>query len=363
MGLGRRLRRWATAAAVVAGVVLATVTGLVFATAWRPPPRAPVTPATTGPAAPLVPGEPFTVVSWNLQFGGSRKHHFFYDGGDAVSVPPADVAETTAGIAATLTRLGPDLALLQEVDRDSARTGRVDQHSLYAAALGAPVHLSTPYHRSPFVPKPLTDPLGRVDLHLSAFSRHAVSAATRIQLPLQPANPVVQAFTLKRCLLHLDLPIRGAAHPLAVGLTHLDAFTYGDGTLDRQVDALLAWVHARPPGQPWVLAGDFNLLPPGDDRTRLPAKEAALYADDPNPLARVWPRLTEAFGPDLLRPEARTYLPFASAAPDRKIDYLFVGGPIEVLSAAVDDAGPRWSDHLPLRVVVRILPGAGNTPA
>ena len=357
MGLARRLRRWATAAAVVAGVVLAPVTGLVFATAWRPAPTEPVAPEARAPDAPAVePDVPVTVVSWNLQFAGSRAHHFFYDGGDAVSVPAADVAATTAGIAETLARLQPDLALLQEVDRDSARTGRVDQHPAYAAALGLPVHLSAPYHRSPFVPKPLGDPLGRVSLHLSAFSRYAVAAATRIQLPLQPANPVVQAFTLKRCLLHLDLPVRGHALPLAVGVTHLDAFTYGDGTLDRQVDALLAWVAARPPGQPWLLAGDFNLLPPGDDRGRLPPKEAALYADDPNPLSRIWPRFREAFGPDLLRPEARTYLPFGAGAPDRKIDYLFTGGPVEVLDARVEDAGPRWSDHLPLRVVLRVLP-------
>ena len=48
---------------------------------------------------PLRRGQPFSVLCWNLQFAGSRQHHFFYDGGPAVHVPPEDeVAQACARV-------------------------------------------------------------------------------------------------------------------------------------------------------------------------------------------------------------------------------------------------------------------------
>jgi len=44
------------------------------------------------PPRPIVPGEALTVVSWNLQFAAGTRHHFFYDGGQAVFVPPTRCA-------------------------------------------------------------------------------------------------------------------------------------------------------------------------------------------------------------------------------------------------------------------------------
>ena len=36
---------------------------------------------------------------WNVQYAGSRKHHFFYDGGEAVHVPEhADVANAIGAV-------------------------------------------------------------------------------------------------------------------------------------------------------------------------------------------------------------------------------------------------------------------------
>ena len=36
----------------------------------------------------------FSLLNWNLQFAGSRKHNFFYDGGDAVDVPINDLEQS-----------------------------------------------------------------------------------------------------------------------------------------------------------------------------------------------------------------------------------------------------------------------------
>ena len=67
------------------------------------------------------------------------------------------------------------------------------------------------------------------------------------------------------------------AMPLAGGTvrllhTHLSAFSRGDGTVPRQVATLRQCAaRARRDGHGWLLAGDFNALPPGIDPSGLPA--------------------------------------------------------------------------------------------
>lgn len=305
-------------------------------------------------------GHAFTVVSWNLQYGAGRKHRFFYDGGDAVHVPLADVQEAMAGIQEALRRYDPDISLLQEIDRDSDRTQRMDQLPLLAGLDGAGAHCvaAATYHRSRWVPAPMPVPLGRVDMNLGVLVRGPLFDAKRLALPLLDESRVRQIFNLKRAVLTGELPIDGHDRPLRVAVTHLSAFSRGDGTLDRQVAELKRWMEAQSedPAQPWILAGDFNLLPPGDDPTRL-AVESDLYADGRNPIDALIPQFRTAFSvAALLAEDARTYVPYGAAAPDRKIDYVFVGGPIDVISAEVDRSVIALSDHLPIVLKLRISP-------
>jgi endonuclease/exonuclease/phosphatase family metal-dependent hydrolase len=214
----------------------------------------------------------------------------------------------------------------------------------------------TTYHRSPFVPSPTTNPLGRVDMGLQLLTRSApLAKAERIQLALLDEPRIVQMFNLKRALLTAEVPIEGWPQPLALAVTHLSAFSKGDGTLAKQVAQLRAWMDARPKDQPWILAGDFNLLPPGDDPGRL-AAEGDAYRDPVNPMEALLKDYRDIFGDAQLDPMNRTYLPFGFPEPDRKIDYVLVGGPIEVIEAKVLREHAAISDHLPLVATLRIGP-------
>lgn len=322
-----------------------------LATEHRPAPQAPVPVEEHGPAVPLPVGSPFTTVCWNLQFCGSRQHHFFYDGGRAVAVPPEDEAATRAAISQTLQGLDPALCLLQEVDRGADRTGGVDQLPSLASGSSSARSASAPYHRSAYVPTPSWAPMGRVNLHLALLSRSPLAACVRTQLARKATSRVVQAFDLKRCLLTAVVPLEDGRE-LHVGTTHLSAFSYDDGTRARQIDTLEAWMASRPVGMPWILGGDFNLLPPGDDPTRL-GEEARLYGGARNPLRRLVPRFREAAGTGrLLSASVRSYHPFGAAEPDRKLDYVFVGGPLEVVSHRVEPVS--LSDHRPLVTTLRV---------
>jgi len=328
-------------------VLVGGLVAFVFATEFAPDPQQSVRVEGAGDGEGIEVGKPFKLISWNLQYGASRKHQFFYDGGDVVHVPPADVTETVGAISDALASAAPDIALLQEIDRDSTRTGRIDQLPAYVKGVGATAWSATPYHKAAFVPKPFTQPLSRVHLSLGVLTRGPQQNVERRQLALMDEPRVVQALNLKRALLTAEVPVAGHAQPLAVAVTHLSAFSFGDGTLEKQVAALSDWMKARPEGQPWILAGDLNLLPPGDDPQRL-AQESELYADASNPIEALLPAFTEVFGAQQLDPSVRTYLPFGAGEPDRKIDYVFVGGPITVVEASVLREHSAISDHLPI---------------
>lgn len=345
----RPLRKLVSAALGTVGVAALAFGGFVvwvFTTEHRPADLEPAEHRCDASAPVLKAGVPFSLLTWNLQYGAGRKHRFFYDGGDAVHVPQADVKDAVDGISAALAAAGAELNLLQEIDRDSTRTGNRDQLPQYAAATGARCTAAAAYHRAAFVPKPFTNPLGRVHMALGLLTRVQTRNATRHQLALMNEARVVQALNLKRALLTAEVPVEGHSQPLAIGVTHLSAFSFGDGTLEKQVAYLAEWMAARPPDQPWILAGDFNLLPPGDDKSRL-TTEADLYADEANPIEALLPAQRTLLA-DQLDPSNRTYLPFGHAEPDRKIDYVFVGGPIEVLEGRVMREHSTLSDHLPI---------------
>jgi endonuclease/exonuclease/phosphatase family metal-dependent hydrolase len=192
--------------------------------------------------------------------------------------------------------------------------------------------------------------MGRVGLHLGILSKYQIDSAKRTQLALLQEPRWRQYFNLKRALLESSLPIGLGSDrsSLKVAVTHLSAFSNGDGTLTKQIEQIKEWMESQPPDQPWILAGDFNLLPPGDNPDRLKG-DASLYADETNPIEQLFKLFTEVTG-NPLSPEARTYLPFGATEPDRKIDYIFYGGPIEVFSAKVLTEANEISDHLPMEI-------------
>lgn len=292
------------------------------------------------------------MLSWNVQFCAGRRCLFFYDGGRESRVTAPEVRHTLAGVGDLIRRANPDLVLLQEVDRNSARTAGIDQHRELQRRLGYPVAVHTPYFRVPYVPVPVHAPLGRVDMGFTVLSRYRIRPGTRVALSPLDEPRIRRAFNLRRALLQLVLE-REAGDPLHVFLTHLSAFSRGDGTLDRQVDTLVR--EAAGTAGPLLLAGDLNSLPLGDDPARLGAA-ASLYPEARTPIAPLYQALEPVHAPSGPGEPARdgTYVPWGSNRPDRTIDYLF-GRSLSVDRVEVLQEGAAWSDHLPI-VADLVLP-------
>jgi len=344
----------------IAGIIgLGSATALAGARAlwWLPPPKLEV--SIHCEAAPSIPrSKPVKVLIWNIQYAGSRHYHFFYDGGKDVGVSEEHVYESLDAIADVIRKHDPDILLLQEVDRGSRRTHYIDEHAELLRRLSYPCHTSTPYHKVPYVPHPSHDPLGKVDMHLSVFSRYAIDGATRYQLPLLQESAIRRLFNLRRALFEVRFPTESGPD-FTVFNTHLSAFSKGDGTLNRQLESLDSRMGAaEQSGAPWMLGGDLNALAPADNRDRL-GDDAVWYSEGESPIHILFDRYEHPVSLALYTSEPepwRTYLPPKSESPDRTLDYLFHGSGLKTLSYSVlrDKKASTTSDHLPILTEVRI---------
>ena len=126
-----------------------------------------------------------------------------------------------------------------------------------------------------------------------------------------------QLFNLRRCVLETPL-VNGPT----LFNTHLSAFSYGDGTVERQVSRLRELVE----GKEFLLAGDLNSLTPYENAASLAKDEAALYPESNTPAAPLYddagivPLWRDVWKS---RRAARRTKPWTSPAPDRTIDHAF----------------------------------------
>jgi endonuclease/exonuclease/phosphatase family metal-dependent hydrolase len=149
--------------------------------------------------------------------------------------------------------------------------------------------------------------------------------------------------------------------------THFDAWTAGTDTSERQAQAaatLLARLDQE--GSTWCLGGDFNILPPGPQYSRLPPAEQAELGES-NALAPLFERYqsvpspAEAGGEEAAR--WLTHWRNTTPQPDRTIDFLFFPRQVRIGEHSVRqrDAGQtgflRISDHFPVLAEITLPTG------
>jgi len=254
-----------------AGAIAATLAAAVGAlailaqlTAWFPPPTEPLTPC-SGTARQTVPGPSrLRLVTWNIGYAGLDKDTDFVMDGGTMSHPRSRqaVEENLAAAVATMQRLDPDVAFLQEVDHDSARTWRVDERAAIAAAFPSHQLWYAANFKSPFVPFPTFSPLGRVDSGIVTLTRFSSHAGVRYQLPGTQPWPE-RLFQLKRCGLLIRFPSPTAGRDWCLLNVHLSAFD--DGTQRAQQLAFLRDLALSlfAQGHYVVVGGDWNSVFPG----------------------------------------------------------------------------------------------------
>jgi len=252
----------------------------------------------------------------------------------------------------------PDVVLLQELDDGAKASDYQDQLKLLQERVADlyPCSASAFDWKAEFVPD--AHVFGSVGRQLATLSRYRIEHAERLQLPVASANFISRQFQPKDALLATKLPLSDGGQ-LTVFNTHLERARQPDDTLQAQVSAVAKVLDKyESQGLPWLIGGDFNLLPLGQYR-RLPAEQRTPYSAD-SELHLLWdkypmiPTNNEAGGID--RSRWLTHYPNDPGlnGPDRTVDYLFYSPKIKRVEAMVrQDDTLRISDHLP--VIARFL--------
>ena len=267
-------RIWKLPLYLIGFVLIVAVAGLIFLTVteYRPEDRETVT-IEDGGQKKLAEGQSFTLMSWNIGFGALGDNaDFFMDGGKGVkTADTARLESNMAGILREIDAVRPDILLIQEIDRDSARSEGMNQVRRIAEHLQDFSCSFANNLKVAFLPYPIP-PIGKVDSGIATYSSFAVGSAERIQLPIPFPWPVRMA-NLKRCLLVSRLPVEGSGRELVLVNLHLEAYDSGEGKVaqTRKLAELLEAEAAK--GNYVIAGGDFNQIFSNYDKNKYPQQE------------------------------------------------------------------------------------------
>ena len=300
-------------------------------------------------AGPLPAGKPVRVMTYNIQFALGKYTRFWEF--RIHEMPSREVVESTLNdMKRVIREQNPDILFLQEASQHSVISHYIDQVAGIREALGEGFCQKNQYYwNNRFVPAP--NMLGAMDYSLVIFSRYFIGNLTITHLPESWHLPKAW-FSPKRILLETSLLVEDMS-TVSLLNTHLEAHDE-DGKLRMSqawtVANRLKELHQE--NKPFILAGDFNLIPPGvwealpenQQKRFLPSMNMDLFYRHSN--ASVIPSLEQIKGSGLQH--WTTAYDENLYQLDLVLDYLIYSGPFVLVESAVLQEYSNLSDHVPV---------------
>ena len=296
----------------------------------------------------------FSFVIWNVGYGGLGKEvDFFYDAGKMVTSPKEHVLKNNKGILNFLAQnRDVDFIMLQEADRESKRSWKIDQVEEFAKVLPEHNYAFTPNYDVKYLPFPFTNPIGKVYGGLQTLSKFTPVESKRIALPGISDFPR-KIFYLERCLLMQRYNLANGKDLIVIN-THFEA--YDDGSVKKQQMALTKKIleeeYAK--GNYVVLGGDWNIAPPSFNVHTLEKEpeDDKLYLMNND--ASYIPGWTYAYD-STTATNRKNKFPFDPKTTfTTVIDYYFTSPNIEVTGVKGIEMGFDFSDHQPVKMKIRL---------
>lgn len=301
-------------------------------------------------------GEDVTVMSWNTGYGALGDNaDFFMDGGSSVYTADKERVESNmAGIIENIDSFDPDIAFIQETDRDSSRSRHINEYQMLQDELSGYCSAFASNFKVAYLPYPVP-PMGKVDSGIATFSKFQADSAERVQLPIPFSWPIRMA-NLKRCLLVERVPVEGSDKELVLVNLHLEAYDSGEGKTaqTKQLAELLGEEYKK--GNYVIAGGDFNQIFSSEDYNSFAVKEGLWSPGiiDVSGIEGKWEFLM-----DETVPSCRS-LDRAFAGADKDdfqyylIDGFIVSGNIKVESCNNKDLSFEYSDHNPVLMNIKL---------
>jgi endonuclease/exonuclease/phosphatase family metal-dependent hydrolase len=286
-------------------------------------------------------GERLRVASWNIHFGAGSTLD------DARRFPREQVEQNIQRIGEVLKRERVDIVALQEVDRDSQRSGHLDQLEMLRHATGLTHASFATTWDAAWVPYPVTAPpkqqYGRMWSGQAVLSRFPIVDQKRHGLA-QPARNgrIFNRFYLHRCIQQVALDL-GRGRTLSLLNVHLEAFDMANRRSQARAMARLM----RRIGDHGLALGDLNTVAPE-------AELRHAFEDEPE---------TDFRGDDTMATLRQTgwnevgdqALTFPANKPNRRLDHIFSSPDLRTEGGGLmDEGGEPSSDHCPLLFEVQL---------
>ncbi len=204
----------------------------------------------------------FSFLTWNIGYCGMDKDmDFFYDGGTKVMTPRKSCLDNLNAILGFLkSNDSIDFIILQEVDRKSKRSYKIDEYlTIIEQMQQHSAYFATNYDVF-FVPVPPSSPMGKVFSGISTLSKYIPSSSVRYSFPGEYGFPK-QLFMLDRCFLINRYPMKSGKELILIN-THNEAFDPGE-IRKAQMEYLKNFMISEYQKGNYVIAGgDWNQCPP-----------------------------------------------------------------------------------------------------
>lgn len=340
-------------------VIVLGLLGFLWFGTYHPAPVETMTVHCPDSAPTVKAGQNLKVLTWNVQTMSGKNYVFWSDlpDNDGPDERPSqeDITLTLAEVVRVIKDENPDIVLLQEIDDGAERTYYEDQLARLIELLPADYACTTSAFdwKSAYVPHPRIH--GSVGWKVAILSKYQISAAERLQLSIAKGSLIEGSFKIQPAVLEAHLPLAGGGEFVAMTV-HLDLYVPGTNTKDVQlaeINKILTGLTEA--GIPWLIGGDFNLLPfddaaydrllPDHQKYYNPSSEIKFLSDQ----YQVVPGMVEMTSPDFAKWFTRWPNDPAIPAPDRTLDYIFVSDSITVGEHYVRQADTlKISDHLPV---------------
>ena len=211
-------------------------------------------------------GVPISVMTFNIGYCGlDAGQDFFLDGGTMSRSKSLQQTQTNLeSIADFLAKEKVDMILLQEVDIKASRSYKINEQDYLLKKLPDYTNTFAVNYKVPWVPVPITHPMGSVYGGIMTLSKYSLESAVRYQFPGGEACPR-QLAELDRCFIESRLPVEGNKELILIN-SHFSAYDKGGKVRKVQLAYLKNRILAEyAKGNYIIVGGDWNHELPGSD--------------------------------------------------------------------------------------------------
>ncbi len=307
------------------------------------------------------------LMTWNIKFGGGDIN--FYDDchGERVYIDEKEAINNLEGIAAKIRAIDPDVIFIQEIDIESKRSAYINQVQWLLNHTKLNYGIFATEWKGDYV---IYNGVQRIKTGNAILSKWDFDAFETFPLPvIEEQTKTEQKFHPKNNVLKAKINT-GKNGTISLLCTHLA--TYSDTTKWKQLHEIELLIHdMQATGEQFVLAGTFNMLPPGEtklsdfDDIACDGEEAKKYdyTNEKDWLQNVYNISIPAINLTKYHENPADYYTFTSdytATWMRKTDYMFanrsfIANTIKVDQLVSDDLSIHWlSDHAPVIAEIKI---------